>query len=287
MFRRFFFIAALALSSSAFAQYAIAQTAEAADLDTTENDNDTRGNGEERDAPAMSLEQEQRMVAEQNPSLYDEQRSYDDEKPFLFLGAAYQHSFFPSAFSSFALDKVPFFHTPGVALELGYHKRIFGLVTYLQYDNISIDGLVLSKDKPETDNEFYRTSLHFISLSLALSWTFAISNTLGLFVGFDVTAGGVFGSAHRNEAYPESPGNYAACSGPGAPDPTYCEVDGDYGREPNWSEGGTTPMAMVRVSLPHIGLRVRLADKILLRAGGGFSGIPFGFFFRVSLAYGL
>lgn len=225
----------------------------------------------------------------------DEVRSGTDPyeesgQAYMFLGAAYRHTWTPGFMLGLFLDEYEATDNPGFGLEFTYRKDSFDIVTSVMYQGYRVHGAFRGSGDADTETEIIDSDLAAIFVGVDLMWSTEFKPWFALEYGIGLGLGVVFGSMTRNEARPNPNGEfngYDQCAGPDASTGAYCDAPpaGHYGSFDKWFQGGSVPNLYLRAALPHIALRFKPIHQMIIRIDGGFDVFS-GFFAGGALAYG-
>jgi Matrixin len=189
-----------------------------------------------------------------------------------------------------------------VAIEGDYRKGAFSIVPALSFADLSSGDMLVGSHSSDLTSSFayVRSDMKAIAASVALAWSFPMSDSLAFELGFELGLGFAFGSLIDNWVT-ESPdgaltynGRHfkpcltafdgVGCSPQEHASPTPQKV-GNY-VEPSIFSGGKAPTLLPWVSLPLVGVRAQLSDQIAMRVGLGasFTGVWAGASFDYAVA---
>jgi hypothetical protein len=99
------------------------------------------------------------------------------------------------------------------------------LVFGLGYATYAFEGPFRISGDPPQDTEMLKSTLSLLHLRAQMLWsTDIVKETLSFEYGVGLDIGLVLGQLTRTEAYLDPQGQYKACSGPGVPNPLYCDL---------------------------------------------------------------
>ncbi len=221
----------------------------------------------------------------------------DPEKGYIFAGIFYRQVFVPKFLLNLFLDQSTGTSTPGVGAEVTYRKAGFDITGSLWWQNYTVTGPFRGAGHPDTDTAILDSHISMMYAAASFMWSTPFNDMFALEYGLDIGIGLVLGDAYRTEAYPSSQAGsidgYAACAGPGVPNPAYCDPSnvpdnqsgGHYhAKSMKWSDGGSWPNVWLWAAIPHIALRFEPIHQFMMRVEGGFS--TGGFFFGAAANYG-
>lgn len=163
------------------------------------------------------------------------------------------------------------------------------------YTGYGFTGPFRAKGGDGNDTEVVKSNLGLVHLTGSVLWESAIvEDKLSVQYGFGLDLGIVTGSMKRTEAYPAGSG-WAACAGPGVPNPAYCRVPltpagivaGSDPYDVKGEQYGVTqkniPPVMAFPMLPRLGLRYAPIPDLWVRLDAAY-GIA-QFWLGLSAAY--
>jgi hypothetical protein len=197
----------------------------------------------------------------------------------------------------------------GMGAYFNWRRNGFNVIAEVWYAGFQNEGYYHGLGADDTEMEQIQSHLGAVFGNFVFGWAFTVTNWFAIELGLGLGFGGMVGNMYRQEAYP-SGGGYAACTGPGAPNPSYCEptletrnpdtgrLDGtrvhggtyqqnggaNNGPSPFYFGDGGVPPMFFWIDLPRIGLRFRPIRQIQIRLDGGYN--LYGFNFGGSIGYG-
>jgi hypothetical protein len=230
--------------------------------------------------------------------------SEDPSKRYVFLGARYRGTIFPSFLLAPFVREVRGFYFNTVGIEADIRKDGFSIIPALSYSEFG-SGDILFADKTR-DLKFagnwgmVNSSLKGIYATVDFLWSVPIHKNLAFEYGLGAGVGFMFGDLvvnwvrdDPNGALTSSDGRrFSQCNtateGPGCAvkdheNATTARV-GRYS-ESSWFSGGAKPSILPHFSIPQIGVRFKPIKQLEARFGLGFSLT--GFWFGLSANYGL
>ena len=218
----------------------------------------------------------------------------------LYVGGAYRAFVLPRGLVGLfgRANADPIFHA--VSVEATFRgKNGFSVVPALSFADLSTGDMLVGSRSAERASSFsyLRSDLKALAASVQLVWSLSVSRALDLELGLELGVGVTFGRLKDNWVYETADGRleyggrrFAPCrtvsdgvgcrpQDHGMPGPIRV---GDY-TEPSMLSGGSAPTLLPWVSLPLVGVRVRVSDDAALRVGVGASAT--GIWAGVSLGY--
>jgi hypothetical protein len=106
-----------------------------------------------------------------------------------------------------------------------WRKNGLSVIAEVGYVNLAGDGYYRGMNAADTEMEYVRSQLGVVSGSFVFQWAIPITAWFSVDLGIGIGLGGVTGNLYRQEAYPDATAQYgyAACSGVGSPNGSYCE----------------------------------------------------------------
>jgi hypothetical protein len=153
------------------------------------------------------------------------------------------------------------------------------------YTGYGFTGPFRTKGGDENDTELVKSNLGFVHLTGSVLWESDFAeDKLAVQYGFGLDLGIVTGKLMRSEAYRTPTGGWAACIGPGVPNPAYCQA-------PLTAAGiaaGTDPYNVKgeQYNVQEKSIPPVMAFPMLPRLGLRYTPIP-DFWVRLDAAYGI
>lgn len=230
---------------------------------------------------------------------------------YFYVGGIFRTLFVPDFIQGLFVD-----YEGGTAVNFGggayfgWRRNGFNVVAEVWYAGFGHQGFYHGSGEPDDEFEFVNSQLGVVFGSFLFGWTIAVTDWLGIDIGFGLGIGGMTGNLYRNEAYRTTDAGrpLAACAGPGDPPDAYCEgpierpgpsgrlddtrtMGGTYqsgpsGTGPNpfyFGDGGVPPM-FFWLDLPRLGVTIRPIRQIQIQINGGYN--LYGFNVGATLGYG-
>jgi hypothetical protein len=216
--------------------------------------------------------------------------------PVWWFGAYFQGAFVPSFMLKLFLDDAPTVSNIGVGVTATHrNKDGMSFVIGLGYAGYSFLGPFRISGDPEQDTEMLDSSLALLHLRGQMLWsTDIVDNMLSFEYGVGLDVGVVLGEMRRTEAYRDQSGTFQKCSGPGIPNPLYCDIPMNlvagsdaydaYGAHYNVVEKRVPPVALIPM-LPALALRYTPIPELAIKLDAAFGLMQFAI--GLSASYGV
>jgi hypothetical protein len=247
------------------------------------------------------------------PKEVESASSGDDvtEKPgekYTFVGVRYRGTIVPKFMLNLFVDEGKTIYSNQIGLEYEVRRDGFSMIPWLTYTEYGTgDMLFLQKGKDPNLPQWYsvvNSGLKAVYAGVDLLWSTDISKNVAIEYGGGAGIGFIFGTlttdwadldpTNSSPLVGSNGKHYIACGAASNAASSGCNPGnhqtpnpakvGGYA-EPNWFSGGSVPVFFPSISIPQIGVRVKPAKSVVLRANAGFSIT--GFFFGLSGSYGL
>lgn len=249
---------------------------------------------EEDSEEAASWEAEPERAA---PEAATEAKAADPKTPPVWwFGAYFQGAFVPSFMLKLFLDDAPTVANIGVGITATHrNKDGMSFVIGLGYAGYGFTGPFRISGDPEQDTEMLESSLALLHLRGQMLWsTDIVDNMLSFEYGVGLDVGVVLGELRRTEAYRDTSGTFQKCSGPGLPNPVYCDIPQSlgagtdaydaYGAHYNVVEKRVPPVALIPM-LPALALRYTPTPELAIKLDAAFGLMQFAI--GLSASYGV
>lgn len=138
--------------------------------------------------------------------------------------------------------------------------------------------------------ERVQSSLFGIYVTSHFLWGIRIHPMFQIQIGGGIGVGFIGGDLYRTQVAPGgtansgNPNGWQECTNAASIDPTYCgnpdnghylHSDGTRYREPNWAGGGSVPLVIPWLSLPHVAFHIRPHRYFDIKVEGGYALIGF------------
>ncbi len=233
---------------------------------------------QEASSPASSTEETE--APEESASSPSEDLDLEPDHNMFFFGAFYNSVFTPRFATQLFFEDTPLIHTPLLGVEFTYRRHGFDLMFrgHWHFASFESPGRQIGVDPLET--EWADASLNSIMVSASFLWGHQFNRYVGIQYGFGVGVGLAFGELSLSRAFAsdadESVAGFQQCTGVST-DPSVCST--------NVPTSGPVFTLWPRVTVPHLALRFRPTESMLIRVEGG-ADIFSGFFAGVSLSLG-
>lgn len=216
--------------------------------------------------------------------------------PVWWFGAYFQGAFVPSFMLKLFLDDAPTVANIGVGITATHrNKDGMSFVIGLGYAGYGFTGPFRISGDPEQDTEMLESSLALLHLRGQMLWsTDIVDNMLSFEYGVGLDVGVVLGELRRTEAYRDTSGTFQKCSGPGLPNPVYCDIPQSlgagtdaydaYGAHYNVVEKRVPPVALIPM-LPALALRYTPTPELAIKLDAAFGLMQFAI--GLSASYGV
>ena len=216
--------------------------------------------------------------------------------PVWWFGAYFQGAFVPSFMLKLFLDDAPTVSNVGVGITATHrNKDGMSFVIGLGYAGYGFVGPFRISGDPEQDTEMLDSSLALLHLRGQMLWsTDIVDNMLSFEYGVGLDIGVVLGEMRRTEAYRDQSGTFQKCSGPGVPNPLYCDFPQSigagtdaydaYGAHYNVVEKRVPPVALIPM-LPALALRYTPIPELAIKLDAAFGLMQFAV--GLSASYGV
>jgi hypothetical protein len=248
------------------------------------------------DEEAESATEEVEEAAEEAEPAAEPAPQAVKEPPVWWFGAYLQGAFVPSFMLKLFLDDAPTVSNLGFGFTATHrNKDGMSFVFGIGYAPYSFAGPFRISGDPETDTEWLDSSLALLHLRGQMLWsTDIVDNMLSFEYGVGLDVGIVLGELTRSEAYRDTPETFAKCSGPGVPNPSFCDVPQSigagsdaydaYGAHYNVVEKRVPPVALIPM-LPALALRYTPIPELAIKLDAAFGLMQFAI--GLSAAYGV
>jgi len=169
--------------------------------------------------------------------------------------------------------------------EFVYRSRGMDIVLGLMYAGYGASpGFFRASSDPATDMEMITSNLWALYFTSHFMWGIKVHPMFEVQIGAGLGLGYVGGELRRSQAAPGPGGtgwvDCGSASGPtGAPNPAYCANNPNthYSSsnyvEASWAGGGSVPLVIPWLSVPHVAFHIRPHRNFDLRLEGGFGVI--------------
>ncbi len=229
----------------------------------------------------------------------------DPTKRYVFIGARYRGTIFPSFLLAPFVREVHGFYFNTVGIEADIRKDGFSIIPALSYSEFGSGGDTLFGDKSR-DLAFagnwgmVNSSLKGLYATVDFLWSAQINKQFAFEYGLGAGIGVMFGDLTVNWVHDDANGPLVSSSGRHfsqcntVNDGSGCAIKdhenattarvGRYS-EASWFAGGAKPSILPHFSIPQLGIRYKPIKQLEARLGLGFSLT--GFWFGLSANYGL
>lgn len=275
-------------------------------------------------SPATNELTDDQVITEERVGVEHVDEFSPTERPdtdYFFFGATARGVIVPEFIQSILVQTEAGEGSGGAPLNLGvgayfnYRRNGFNVTAEAWYLGFGTSAYYHGIGAADTEYEHIQSTMGAIFGSFLFGWSFDVTNWFAIDLGFGLGFGGFVGNLTRDEAYRDSSTRtLRTCTGPGTPDPTYCEpgvevrdangripdnqtggtyqslrtgdptIDSRNGANPWYFGGGGVPPMFFWLDLPRVGVRFKPIRQIQIRIDGGYN--LYGFNFGGSLGYG-